>query len=632
MVALGFSVYKRLSVRACVRVYWHDAMQSNRTLYDRVPADNDAGGRRPYRNGRATTTTTSLACLLGSLLVGIGLVVAGIMIVISVTPTSARDGALHVGTFDDIVIGGGAAGCRNTEHLSRSGHRRVLLLEGGDYPDLEGDDERLVEPSDAPILEENFYARYFWQMAQQMPEQVVNLLTRQLTTGKVFGGGSTVNGLQVAYGSDENWDRLAAYLNEPRFNASAARQRFASMEALTATSPSGWRSGGGAWKMREIGLVAGVTSYATKMVGVLQELSGLSPLDDYNALMPGVRLGPFARWQLHMDGDYKRSSSYTAFLNATVLARPNLRVEPRAFVTRIHFDAQKRARSVDYVQDGRCYRAQARRSVVLAAGVFTSTILEHSGIGNATILAENQIPLVVDQPNVGEHMANHEVMSVVFSKNQTDAPSSDPNDIYESGAWLPTPNPDTPFFDSDHATERRIQIININTPGPVMVMAFINTQPQSRGYAHVWKGPDPLQTIRSSDAIMTDPAGIDRQTFRNILRNYARGVHDIFQDPGPNQDTAYALLDPPLATLDNDTLIDEWLFNNVRSHAHHWNGTARMGPNATVGVCDSQGRVFGVQGLYVCDVSLMPLNHDGNTVAPAIFLGDYVAENVLAQT
>lgn len=532
-----------------------------------------------------------------------------------------------------VIVGAGAAGCKHAERLTRNPKVRVYLLEAGDYPDLAGEDARLTRPSDAGTLEANYYSKYFFQQAQQKPEKVANRLTRQLTSGKLFGGGSTVNGLQVAYGSDQNWARMATRLNEPRFEVDAVKARFASLEEFTGVAPAAWRGQDSShrWKIREVGSVNGVTSFAAKMMRVYQELTGVPETGDYNSLDPASRLSTFTRWQLHMDSNFNRSSSYTAFLSPDVLARPNLHVIERAFVTRVRFDPKtKRANVVEYLRDGRYYEAKPSDAVVIAAGVFSSVILEHSGIGDRTILEDNQIPVVVDNRNVGEHMTNHDVLSIVFTKNASDVPSSDPNDIYEGGAWLPTPNPGpgTPPFQLDDATDRRVQVININLPG-IVVLAMIDTQPQSRGYTHVYKGPDPLQTIRSSDGIMTDPNNIDRLTYRNFVRNYARGIHDIFQSPGPNQDTSYTLINPPLSIIMNDTLIDEWLFENVNSHAHHWTGTVRMAKTAAEGVCDSRGRVFGVKGLYVTDVSIMPFNHDGNTVAPAIFLGDYVAETVL---
>lgn len=56
---------------------------------------------------------------------------------------------------------------------------------------------------------------------------------------------------------------------------------------------------------------------------------------------------------------------------------------------------------------------QAKKEVVLAAGALqTPKVLELSGIGNKDRLARLEIPLVIDQPGVGENLQNH-VMSLI---------------------------------------------------------------------------------------------------------------------------------------------------------------------------------------------------------------------------
>ena len=45
---------------------------------------------------------------------------------------------------------------------------------------------------------------------------------------------------------------------------------------------------------------------------------------------------------------------------------------------------------------------------------------------------------------------------------------------------------------------------------------------------------------------------------------------------------------------------------HVESAAFHPLGTARMGRNDQVGVVDPRGKVFGLNGLYVCDGSIVP--------------------------
>ena len=59
----------------------------------------------------------------------------------------------------------------------------------------------------------------------------------------------------------------------------------------------------------------------------------------------------------------------------------------------------------------------------------------------------------------------------------------------------------------------------------------------------------------------------------------------------------------------------------------HQFGTCKMGPsNDNMAVVDNKLRVYGIQGLRVADCSIMPRITSGNTNAPAIMIGEKVAE------
>jgi hypothetical protein len=65
-----------------------------------------------------------------------------------------------------------------------------------------------------------------------------------------------------------------------------------------------------------------------------------------------------------------------------------------------------------------------------------------------------------------------------------------------------------------------------------------------------------------------------------------------------------------------------------QSSSHH-SGTARLALTAREGVCDPDGRVFGLNNLYVCDGSLIPASGHANTgltiAALALRLGEHLA-------
>lgn len=88
----------------------------------------------------------------------------------------------------------------------------------------------------------------------------------------------------------------------------------------------------------------------------------------------------------------------------------NLYLRTNARVNRVLFDENKKAVGVAYVPSrNRANNAQlsetivkARKMVVLSSGTLgTPQILERSGVGNADLLRQLNIPVVSDLPGVG---------------------------------------------------------------------------------------------------------------------------------------------------------------------------------------------------------------------------------------
>ena len=78
--------------------------------------------------------------------------------------------------------------------------------------------------------------------------------------------------------------------------------------------------------------------------------------------------------------------------------------------------------------------------------------------------------------------------------------------------------------------------------------------------------------------------------------------------------------------LSSDALLDEWLGSMVGLAWHH-SCTARMGLESDrQAVVDSRCRVFGVEGLYLADASVMPRITRTNVNLPTIMIGERVAD------
>ncbi|MFP3616361.1 GMC oxidoreductase, partial [Paraburkholderia sp. SIMBA_050] len=61
----------------------------------------------------------------------------------------------------------------------------------------------------------------------------------------------------------------------------------------------------------------------------------------------------------------------------------------------------------------------------------------------------------------------------------------------------------------------------------------------------------------------------------------------------------------------------------------HPSGTCRVSAaDAPLAVCNARGAVYGVDGLYVCDASLMPSIPCANTNVPTIMIVERIADRL----
>lgn len=128
----------------------------------------------------------------------------------------------------------------------------------------------------------------------------------------------------------------------------------------------------------------------------------------------GTHLGGYSNLSTidRSQGPGTRSYSVTGYLGPSA-RRKNLRVLTEALVARIALKQdgkQSIATGVVFLKDGIEYVAEAKREVILAAGVVqTPQIMELSGIGNRDVLASTGLECMVENERVGDHLEDHPV-------------------------------------------------------------------------------------------------------------------------------------------------------------------------------------------------------------------------------
>ena len=115
-----------------------------------------------------------------------------------------------------------------------------------------------------------------------------------------------------------------------------------------------------------------------------------------------------------------RSYAATAYY-APISQRTNLSVMTDAQVEKIDFtegDGNVIANALHFNCEGKSFRVEVRKEVILAAGTFQSPkILELSGIGNPQIPMPLDIPVVIDNKNIGENLQDHLMTGLSFEVN-----------------------------------------------------------------------------------------------------------------------------------------------------------------------------------------------------------------------
>ncbi|MNX68113.1 Alcohol dehydrogenase [acceptor] [compost metagenome] len=517
-------------------------------------------------------------------------------------------------TFDYIVIGTGPAGAVIAKTLTDDKRTSVFVLEAGENKDR---DRPIRDSTFAPELEEQFFAQYFWQ-GEGVPQEGVDERTFEWTTGRLAGGGSSINGEQYVRPTADvlsKWERLLG----PIWSPERALQRFKRLERFNGETNNPKAHGyHGRIDIRQAPV--NPTVMADKLVSAIAQATGFDVILDYND--PATPLGPFTRWQLFQKPNGQRESSSTAFLSSDIMTSNGhgvkgrkLNVSFKSTALKVLFD-RKRAVGVEFLKEGQCLRAYARKKVIISAGINSAQLLMLSGIGPADQLKAAGIPVVFHNPNVGERLRNHTLNFAVFSTNPNDQPlpSNDPDALYTGGAFLPDP---TPGADPQ---QRGVQLVGIGASN-TLTLAILYLKPKSRGTIQI-QNNDPLQIVLANEGFLQNP--LDLEAVKNIYKTYIQNIAEQLEAIDP----AYRLISPTIDIINDDDKLEAFIKEDF-GHNHHQQGSLRMAPIRNGGVVTRRGAVHGVRDLIVADDSIIPFTVDGNTSAPSFLIGYTIAHQLL---
>lgn len=520
-------------------------------------------------------------------------------------------------TFDYIVVGTGPAGAVISKTLTDDKKTSVLVLEAGENNDR---DKPIRDSRFAPELEEKFFPEYFWQ-GEGVPQPGVDDRSFEWTTGRLSGGGSSINGEQYVRPTPavlREWERLLGTIWSPE----QAIRNFKQLEEFHGkTNSPEFHGYNGRLNIRQA--PSNPPNLTKKLVTAMEQATGFKRILDYND--PLTPLGPFTGWQLFQKTNGQRESSSTAFFSSDIVTPDGfgvngrkLRVLYKSTSLRILFKG-KMAIGVEFLKEGKKVQAFARKKVIISAGINSAQLLMLSGIGPSRDLRQAGIQVIFDNPNVGKNLTNHTLNTAEFTVNQRDLPElqNDPFALYSGGAFLPNP------LTGDSNQRRVVQLIGIVSEGKLMI-AILFLQPKSRGSIKI-QNNDPLKIVLADEGFLDNE--YDVEAIKAIYRTYIKTIAEKLSiiDPG------YRLINPTLDTINDDEQIENFIKENF-GHNHHQQSSLRMAPINKGGVVDRYGRVHGINNLIVADASIIPFTVDGNTSASAYLIGYTIAKQLIQET
>ena len=532
---------------------------------------------------------------------------------------------------DYVVIGSGSSGAAIAARLAQSG-AKVIVLEAG-----KSDEQFLVtKPGMIGPMHSvpNIKAKVDWGYYTTPQEHLLNRKIPQ-TRGKVVGGSSSVNGMVYVRGNRANYDSWAAEGNTG-WSADDVNPYFKRMED--------WEDGENAY--RGAGGPIRVTRNAFPQEASLQYIQatadtlGVKILDDYNAeSQEGV-----SRMQQNAATGLRYSAS-KGYLHD--IAPANLELQSETLVTRIVIE-NGRATGVEVTDvskkgNGARRTIRAGKEVILAAGVFGSPqILMLSGIGHADHLAQHGIPTIADLP-VGDNMHDHLFVPLTFH-----VPSSQmrgnaryflkglakerirpgttflANTVFEAVAFLRTSQAtDVPdlqvhllpwsYISPNQDAPIRHQV----DPRPAITLLSTLIYPRSRGTLRL-ASPDPTAAPLIDFQYLAEPGDVE------VLAEGCEIIREVMAGAAFGGGVKGEI--HPGTSFQGAGLRTEIL--NRATTVYHGVGSCRMGVDERA-VVGPDLKVRGLEGLRVCDASIMPSITGGNTNAPSIMIGERGADLVL---
>jgi 5-(hydroxymethyl)furfural/furfural oxidase len=560
--------------------------------------------------------------------------------------------------FDFLIVGGGSAGCALAARLSEDAATRVLLCEAG----------RDVTPASIPsVLSSAYPGRTYFQqewlwgsLQASRGDSGTNQPTEPwfYEQARLLGGGSSINGICANRGSPYDYDEWAA-TGAHGWAWSDVLPYFKKLESdADYGEPLHGRTGPMPIQRHR---PETWTGYTRAMAKIFSDMGYDMHADQNGAWADGVFPTTF-----NVDPNGTRGSAALVYLSPAVRKRPNLTVLTETPLDRLILSGGRVAAARFTRANGEGFDVTARQVIVSSGALQSPVVLMRSGIGPGEHLSEHGIVVQVDRPGVGSNLQEHPNIGVSgylhpsarlrsrevhhlqallrYSSNMEGVPPGDMHvAIAARGGW--------------HAVGQCIG-----------TLGFWVNKSYSTGRVRLSSAPDRRSEI--DFRMLSDPRDMAR-----LKEAFRIGVHamtaakdagvvlDVFPSgysprireltrPSTRNGMITAMAAPLMdrsemirkkvmtfavgtehsvdALAADDELLEAHLRKRVNGTWHPC-GSCRMGdPADRMAVTDPNARVIGVEGLRVCDASLMPTVPCANLNIPVLMIAEKTAATIRA--
>jgi 5-(hydroxymethyl)furfural/furfural oxidase len=558
--------------------------------------------------------------------------------------------------YDDVIVGGGSAGCVVANRLSANGARRVLLIEAGTDTVPGAEPAEILDSYPMPLFHGD---RYIWPGLTATAGRVGNAaaVSRAYEQARVMGGGSSINvqsanrGLPRDYdewrdlGADGwGWDDVLPYFRklETDLDFEGALHGKDGPIPIRRISRPDWPPFGAA-------------------VGAAFAASGVPFRSDQNGeFEDGIFPPAFS------NRSDRRVSAASAYLDEATRRRGNLTVWAGTHVEGIVMDG-RRVQGVRIRREGESIFVRARRLIVTAGAIQSPAMLLRAGIGPPAALRDLGIEVAIARAGVGSNLRDHPALtfcqflprplrlplsqrraSFVALRYSSGLEGCDRSDMYVTAAaragW--------------HRLGARLGLYFLWCNRPFSAGRVSLVSPDPGRYPSVELNL--LEDSRDLERMTAAVRVLARLVVNPALNEAAEDFFPASFSPRIKKLSAFnrangiaasvlgALLDVP-AKL-RHLVIKQFLLNGVAfadvmadEHAladfvrrsvfgvWHPTGTCRMGnPSDSLAVVDHNGKVIGSENLYVADASVMPRLPTANTNIPTIMIAEKISDALLS--